>query len=166
MIKGTGQRLIPRKLLEWIKGLHKGEGAGLNISTLTDSDGNSRFIEGDGVTDEIEGFTASYCKWSLSGTHLMIVLSGSVANGTTISSGSIATYEVPTFIMNKIYPVWASRFLEIKTLTLVADDFSTQTLSALFNINTGKLNIYIQNSATLSKDRAFRLQFDLLIDNE
>ena len=82
MIKGTGQRLIPRKLLEWIKGLHKGEGAGLNISTLTDSKGNPRFIEGEGTPMEMEGFTASYCKWSLSGTHLMIVLSGSFANAT------------------------------------------------------------------------------------
>ena len=102
-----------------------------DIATLVDSKGNPRFIEGEGTTDEITGFTPSYCKWSLSGTHLMLVLAGTIANGITISTGSIATYEIPEFIMNKIYPVWAGRFLETKTMTLVADDFSAQTLSAL-----------------------------------
>lgn len=165
MIKGTGQRLIPRKLLEWIKGLHKGEGAGLNISTLTDSDGNSRFIEGDGVPIEKEGVEITYCKWSLSGSHLMLVCAGTVENGVTIANNSIiASYTLPDYIKNKIYPVWDNN-IEVKQVPMYASDWSTQNLYCKFQKITAGLQIQT-GALTLTAERSFRAQFDLLIDSE
>ena len=170
MIKGTGQRLIPRKLLEWIKGLNKGEGASLNITTLTDSNGNPRFIEGNGVPMELEGFTSTYCKWSLSGTHLMFVLAGSIANTTVVPSSKIVAYfDIPEFVFQKIYPVWRNKYLESTAFKLFADDWTSQNISIHFykSDNTpGRMGFENASAVTLTADRKFRIQFDLLIDSE
>ena len=167
MIKGTGQRLIPRKLLEWIKGLHKGEGASLNITTLTDSKGNPRFIEGDGIPKtNLPGLTISYCKWSLSGTHLMLVCAGTVVNETVFTTGNIATFNLPNWILNKIYPVWANSYIEKKSIALVADNFTEQSTTSVLVKSETSIAIYVSSAVTLTANRGFRVQFDLLIDNE
>lgn len=165
MIKGTGQRLIPRKLLEWIKGLNKGEGAGLNISTLTDSKGNPRFIEGDGVGLEKEGLTISYNKWSLSGSHLMLVIAGEIENGISLSNSDVLSYfTLPDFIKDKIYGVWGN-MIEIKTISIYSGDWSAQALQFQFSKNPLGLAVKTSNLTTTAK-RFFRIQFDLLIDTE
>lgn len=168
MIKGTGQRLIPRKLLEWIKGLNKGEGASLNITTLTDSNGNPRFIEGDGTLTEITGITYTYNKWSLSGTHLMIVLGMTIANNTEITNNTkFVEYKVPSYILDKVFALYGTRINRV--------DFSgwssagqSQTLNLGLVKNSDSLSIeYIQTaSTTMSSERTYRIQFDLLIDTE
>ena len=166
MITGTGQRLIPRKLLEWIKGLKKGEGAGLNISTLTDSKENPRFIEGDGEAgDQITGFEITYCKWSLSGTHLMLVCCGSAVSGTVFtSSNTICKFTLPTYITSKIVPVW-SNVVENKAYEWRASNWSSQP-SAIKEKISGQNILLEASDLTLTADRSFRVQFDLLIDTE
>ena len=168
MIKGTGQRLIPRKLLEWIKGLHKGEGASLNITTLTDSKGNPRFIEGDCVLNTLlpEGVEISYAKWSLSGTHLMIVVAGTLADTTGFNAIKICDVIIPEYIGEKIYPVFLSK-LEYKTATAYAENYTQQQLSiSLSKFSNTNLQVVKEGNTTLTADRAFRIQFDLLIDTE
>ena len=167
MIKGTGQRLIPRKLLEWIKGLNKGEGAGLNISTLTDSKGNPRFIEGDGDAAVIPGYNISYCKWSLSGTHLMFVVAGVIENGTAISNNTgIAGFKLPQWVMDKIFPVFATSIIETKSVDYRGvNDWSNQGSSCYLAKYSSGINI-VSGSITATADRGFRIQFDLLIDSE
>ena len=95
-----------------------------DISNLVDSKGNPRFVEGNGTPATIEGFTSTYCKWSLSGTHLMLVLAGNVENETTLS-GFIVTFALPEYIMNKIYPIFSSEINRLN-ITLWGDDFSSQ----------------------------------------
>ena len=167
MIKGTGQRLIPRKLLEWIKGLNKGEGASLNIKTLTDSDGNPRFIEGDGIPLSLEGFTSAYCKWSLSGTHLMLVLAGNIANTTVVTNNSVlAKFSIPQYILNKIFVVWGNKYLAYVSATSYALDGTSQAITYFVTKETDSIQFVKQSDLTLTKDRSFRIQFDLLIDTE
>lgn len=172
MITGTGQRLIPRKLLEWIKGLKKGEGAGLNISTLTDSKGNPRFVEGNGVINESlpSGVEISYCKWSLSGTHLMLVIAGTIADTTAISNNTLlAEFIIPSFIADKIYSVWGVN-IETKNIPCVAENWSIQQLNVVFLKVSGQSKLQIRTSGgatfTATAGRGFRMQFDLLIDSE
>lgn len=172
MIKGTGQRLIPRKLLEWIKGLNKGEGASLNITTLTDSDGNNRFIEGNGAVNESlpSGLEISYCKWSLSGTHLMIVIAGTIENTTAVNNNTLlAEFVIPDFVANKIFPVWGVN-IESKNIPCVADNWSIQQLNVVFLKVSGQAKLQVRTSGgatfTATADRGFRMQFDLLIDSE
>ena len=167
MIKGTGQRLIPRKLLEWIKGLHKGEGSGLNISTLTDSNGNPRFVEGEGILDSAlpEGVTISYCKWSLSGTHLMLVIAGTVADTTAFSNVNVCTFNIPKFALDKIYPVFLSK-IEYKDFRAYASDYSNQQITFSLAKQTNNLVVRKEGATTFTAERGFRCQFDLLIDTE
>ena len=60
-----------------------------SITTLVDSQSHNRFVEGEGDLKTIAGITFTYNKWSLSGTHFMLVLAGSIANGTAITTADI-----------------------------------------------------------------------------
>lgn len=136
-----------------------------DISNLVDSKGNPRFVEGEGTPLTQEGFTATYCKWSLSGTHLMLVLAGSVASGTTIPALSImASYNLPAWILDKIVPVTGS-IVEYKSIAAYASDYSTQTVNSFFRKSTD-VAIAINGAFTLTANRNFRIQYDLLIDSE
>lgn len=136
-----------------------------DISTLVDASGNPRFVEGDGVGLSQEGVTISYCKWSLSGTHLMLVCAGTIANTTVIAANSkLAKFTLPDYIKNKIYSVWQNN-IEAKEIKLYADDWSNQTLQIKFQKITEGLQLETA-SLTLTADRSFRIQYDLLIDVE
>lgn len=134
------------------------------FENIVDKNGNSRFIEGNGIPLSQTGFTSSYCKWSLSGSHLLIVLAGSIANETILENGAnLATYNLPEWIVNKIYSVWII-YIESKNLLLKAEDWSTQdSPCVLTKVSTG-LRIVKVNDLTLNANRSFRIQFDLLID--
>lgn len=139
------------------------------FENIVDKDGHKRFIEGDGVPLEKEGFTSTYCKWSLSGTHLMCVLAGTIADTTAITAtDSLAKFYCPAWVMAKIFPVWSNN-IEAKNIIMFASDWTQQNLQ----VKVQKANVddtYIINfeagAVTLTKDRNFRVQFDLLIDNE
>ena len=135
-----------------------------DIESLVDSAGNPRFIEGDGTPLEKEGLNVTYCKWSLSGSHLMLVCAGTVANGTTLSNiEDTFTFNLPEWIMNKIYPVFATYYIEVKTITFWGDDWTNQNISFNF-VKRESIIIRPSGNLTLTKDRGFRIQFDLLID--
>lgn len=137
-----------------------------DISNLVDSKGNPRFIEGDGTPISKEGATITYCKWSLSGTHLMFVCAGTIANTTEfVVTDVIAKFEIPSFILNKIYPIFAS-VVELKAIPLYADNYSSQNMTVQFRKETNDLRIQPTGTITLTSNRAFRMQFDLLIDSE
>ena len=140
------------------------------LDSLVDSKGNPRFIEGEGTTGTIEGVTFSYCKWSLSGTHLMLVVSASILNGATITNDTLlAEYEIPPFIANKIFTVWGVN-IESKNVPCVATNWSIQQLNVVFLKVSGQTKLQIRASGgstfTATANRAFRAQFDLLIDTE
>lgn len=135
-----------------------------DISNLVDSKGNPRFVEGDGTPATTEGFTSTYCKWSLSGTHLMLVIAGSVADTTVMPAVDWAKFYIPKWILDKIYTVWANR-IERKNIELLASNYSSQNLT----VYLGKEGNYLFITAptiTLTAERFFRIQFDLLIDSE
>lgn len=138
------------------------------IEALVDDSGNPRFIEGDGIPATIDGFTATYCRWSLSGTHLMFVLAGAFANGTALTNNTVlANFTIPEDIYNKIFPTF-SNVIEIKNIPCYNTEFTTQTLSVQERKRTSEKEILLQCSGalTLTDDRNFRMQFDLLIDTE
>lgn len=135
------------------------------IEALVDASGNPRFIEGNGTPATIAGFEANYCKWSLSGTHLMIVLAGNFENAVSVTQGAVlATFAIPEFILNKISTVIGSN-IEYKQVSAYSTDYDTQSIVFLFRKLTN-LVITCNSNITFTKTRAFRIQFDLLIDNE
>lgn len=137
------------------------------IESLVDSVGNPRFIEGDLEVQTVTGVTANYYKWSLSGTHLMIVLACTLSNSAVISNGTdLAIINLPSFINDKILPVYAdNKTINIIRASALASDLTTQVIGLGLRKDTN-LTIRVYEGLTLTKERNFRVQFDLLIDND
>ena len=142
-------------------------GGGATLEDIVDSAGNKRFIEGDGTPTTISGVTYTYNKWSLSGTHLMVVLAGSVVANTGLSSGQKMTkYYIPEYILNKIFPLTDSGYLNQITTSFKTSGGSSLTKSFDFSKTNDGLEISISSGGTISVDSKFRVQFDLLIDTD
>ena len=135
------------------------------MEDIVDADGHKRFQEWEGVRGTIpEGVTLTYNKASLSGSHLMLVIAGSIANGTQILNGHVfSNFSLPNWIMDKIVPVWQDHFIEVKNLTLRSDDWTSQSMNNVL-AKYGNIQITASGDLTLTADRSFRLQYDLLID--
>lgn len=137
-----------------------------DISTLVDKDGHDRFIEGNGTPSVLEGFTSTFCKWSLSGSHLMLVLAGTFADESIIvADTTLASFTLPQWIFDKIYPVF-SNWIETKSITLRGDDWSSQSFDIVYGKSSNKITIVPIASVTLTAERSFRIAIDLLVDNE
>ena len=177
IIKGKGQRLIPEELLKYLEALKAnhsdpsaewGSSGGGLLEDIEDSAGNKRFVEGEGTPATISGVTFTYNKWSLSGTHLMLVCAGETTSGTTLTSNMLfVTYSLPDFIMDKIYPIWVNNSVDIKNFYFrsVSSESSSLTNIQLRKENN-TLTMHSSLSETMSGKRAFRFQFDLLIDSD
>lgn len=136
------------------------------FETITDSHGNPRFVEGDITMETIAGVTQTYGRWSLSGTHLMIVVCADVANGTTIPNRDIAFINLPAWILNKINPLIATR-IESKNVLMYDTSFTTQTITVVLTKGEALLAFVTRGTTVeVNSDRKFRIQFDLLIDDD
>lgn len=138
------------------------------FENIVDKDGHARFIEGDiNLLQSETIFEKVYGKWSLSGTHLMLVLAGKInAQESAFATHEIVNLELPQWILDKIYPVGSSIYIESKDIRVYSADYTTSQ-SERFDVRkrTGYLDI-VAGGINPSVDRYFRLQFDLLIDNE
>ena len=162
------RRMFSKKQLEEIS-LEKIEATeNLKIfENIVDKDGHKRFIEGDITMEEISGITQTYCKWSLSGSHLLVVIGGSVANGTTISSTTkICDIDFPQWIKDKIEVLYGASVVLIESVSLYGSDGVSQTGSFRLRKADNAIFVDISGNLTLTADRNFRIQYDLLIDNE
>lgn len=131
-----------------------------------DKNGNPRFVEGDMTTETISGVTFTYAKWSLSGSHLLIVLCGEIANGTTLSTAYWATATLPDYIKNKISGVFATNYIEIKDTYAYYDSWESISVQNALVKNGAGLRIQQIAGSTAASTAHFRIQYDLLIDME
>lgn len=137
------------------------------IEVLIDKNKHLRFLEGNITTIPISGVTFTYAKWSLSGNHLMIVVAGSVANGTALTGTDLASIAIPSWIGAKIFPTWDVGYIENKSVPSYANDWSVQNLPCLLSkISNTELKIYLVGNVTMTDTRGFRITYDLLIDDE
>ena len=137
------------------------------LQKIIDANGNHvRFGEGNGAPATISGMTASYYKWSLSGTHLMLVLAGTLDDATTIGNNTdLCVFELPEWIMAKIYPVFGNA-IEVKSIVLRASDWSAEDnpMNIALLKSTYALSFRNLGSLTTTASRGFRIEFDLVID--
>lgn len=143
------------------------------MENIVDLAGNKRFVEINGIlTERGLVLTDTYCKASLSGTHLMLVVSGVLPADADIDAyGLFATFTLPSYIYDKIHAVGGD-FIELKSCTLMNTNNygDTKTFNGFLRLwgdsvlAIGKL--ISEPTIVTSVDRAFRLQFDLLIDAE
>lgn len=144
-----------------------GDKDGALLSSIVDANGNARFVEGDGELADDTGITVSYNKWSLSGTHLMVVLAGTIADETALTSNQLlTTYTIPEYIGEKIYEVLYN-IIEVKGVNTYASDYTTQSVPIHFRkVSDTSLILRVGSDITLTAERTFRVQFDLLIDTD
>lgn len=139
----------------------------VKFEDIVDKDGHKRFVEGNITIETITGVTQTYGKWSLSGSHLLIVVSGSIADTTEIANGAyIAKITLPAWFLNKIVTTWGNRFIEVKSFSIYNDDFSAQTIAIGIEKFDNLLSLRNIGNFTATKQRGYRFAFDLLIDNE
>jgi hypothetical protein len=132
---------------------------------IEDANGNNRFVEGDITIGTFTGVTQTYGKWSLCGTHLLIVIGLSIEAGSNITGGDLCYITIPSWIGAKIYPLFAGNVVTRDIAKMWADDYTTQDLTAQF-IKISNATFKVQTSTTTAdKNRFVRINFDLLIDN-
>ena len=136
-----------------------------DITTLVDEQGHERFIEADIDINEISGMAKAYGKWSLSGSHLMIVLALTLADETSIADNTtLCAINVPQWVLDKIVPVVGGTiaFSENKAY---ASDYTTQVLSSrIVKPSDDVFQLRNDGAWSLTKERTIRIEFDLLID--
>ena len=133
------------------------------FENITDKDGHKRFVEGDITVPTVSGMTKSYGKWSLSGTHLIIVLALNFDAGTYDSMG-VGTIALPSWIMAKIIPFTSNRVMAV-AYTFYDSSLQASTGNGWLNKSDSNLQMTL-SGLTLSNDVTTRVQIDLLIDNE
>lgn len=139
------------------------------LEKIKDANGHNRFIEGDiTLVEGLTGFTQTYGKWALSGSHLLIVVAFDIADATDFIGARICNINVPKWVYDKIYALYGGANAVVANIVAsgYADDYSSQTASVYINKPSEQpLSIYL-NAITTTKERHFRIAFDLLIDNE
>ena len=161
-------------------------GAEVNANQLEgilDKNGNARFIEGAvTVNSDITtaGLTVDYNKWSLSGSHLMIVVQ--LANKTESTIVIPAWTEIgvlanlPSWIKDKIYPLGADDPTDLGNV-LIKDvkgygtglAESNNTLKAYMEKTSDNIKLMSWSTAGYSNNyesgKYYRIQMDLIVDN-
>lgn len=146
------------------------ENGHLTFENIYDNNGNKRFFSNAGETTTISGVTFTFSEYSLSGNHVMFVVAGTIANGTSLNSGAaLVAFNIPHWLYEKIYNLFDDN-IDIKKIPFVnPSNFSTQEHFILLTKiqYVDKIMIRLTGQTfTASADRNFRIQFDLTIDNE
>lgn len=138
----------------------------LPLESIKDADGHLRFIEGDiNLNDGITSITKKYGKWSLSGSHLLIVFAFSIAEDGVLSAGYIADVNIPQWVLDKIYPLFGNNIDYKSFYAFASGGDNSQSVGVYLDKDTDKLQLY-NTGLVANTDRSCRIAFDLLIDNE
>lgn len=137
------------------------------FENIKDKNGHARFIEGEGSQFSIEGVTALYNKWSLSGTHLMLVFAFEIDANKSITSGDrIVEYSLPEWIMDKIAVLFGNYSVANQTFDIFTNDGTATQTRMQLRKQGGKLSIATTEALGSTVKLKSRIEFDLLIDNE
>lgn len=139
------------------------------FENIVDAQGHKRFIEGNLTGDVVDGLSYLYNKWSLSGTHLMIVCALQLDTNASITGGTkvVNLNDLPDWIKDKI--VSSTTIPNRVATTVVSWESAGQTATndnARLIKTSEDLYIDLTSLPAVAYDRYARFTFDLLIDNE
>lgn len=158
-----------------INGVKYAVGGGATLDDIEDSAGNKRFVEGDILKTEniTSNINLVYGKWSLSGTHLMIVAAASCPDSGYVYTSDELFYldGLPSWIFDKIIPLLTYNhvnYIDRKATTFFNQSAETVTRTAYYIKDTvnNKIVIKIGNDLQLTSSYNVRFTLDLLIDAE
>lgn len=143
---------------------------GVDLSNVRDSDGNQRFISGNITPNaSLASIEAVYAKWTLSGSHLMIVFMFKVLEDFTASGTNLGYMDIPSWLYAKIYPMGNTNHIAV-TDSLYGYYPNNLSPSAgairpylAKNVGNYRLDMTIEQG-NLEQDKYYRVVFDLVID--
>ena len=130
---------------------------------IVDANGHNRFIGGDITTFTIAGVEFTYGKWSLSGTHLLVVLCASLEDDAVIPFTQFGQFELPKWIADKLIPLYTD-VISAQSVNAYAQDGTSQSMSIYTTKDNRTIKI-ISGGLTLTDNRNIRIALDFLIDN-
>lgn len=141
------------------------------FENITDADGHQRFIEGDVTSLLSDSITTKYAKWSLSGTHLMIVFAFENTSGSDVTLAQwdklFEINDLPEWVMNKIVGIVTGDNL-VTTGDLYPFGATAQAVITrdvyLNKQSTTKLTCPSAVAIPFYNGNAYRIQYDLVID--
>lgn len=141
--------------------------SGVKIESIKDANGHNRFIKGDITIPAQTGVTQDYGKWALSGTHLLIVVAGTIEAGASATISLNTPIEPPSWVKNKIYSLGSGNNVAYSDIKIYNNGTTAVTSRDVTLIKSGSdLYFYHENPIGDSDNSiSFRVQFDLLIDN-
>lgn len=143
--------------------LENGSGV-VTLDYIVDSQGNKRFIGGNGTPGNVPGMTIASSKWVLNGTNLIFEILGSFSNNLR-SNEVISSFTLPDWISNKIVPVLNN------TVTLMKVDLyftsGGETVTSINVYKSGNI-LYFSALSNLTVDRQtfFNIRYNIIIDSE
>lgn len=141
-------------------------GSNGGLEKIKDSHGNLRFVEGTIQHNTVPGVTPLYGRWSLSGTHLMIVAEYQFAPSTVITANTFfCGMRMPTFVLDKIQPLF-SDVVSRSAFSGYDNTGQVQNLIMYLHKSGSDLIMTSMNGVTFNANSAkiMRMQFDFLID--
>lgn len=137
-----------------------------NLNNIVDSQGRNRFVEGNLIVDPVEGVTPTYDKWSLSGTHLMIVCAFNVEADTTIPDNKrLFAVRLPNWIKNKIKYL-NGNYIDFKTVIGFDTSFAEKTMRIRVLDDDEIVYVNVRGSVSFTTDTIYRIELDFLIDSD
>lgn len=136
-----------------------------DIKALVDSNGNLRFIGGNGTLRNVSGLTVASSKWALNGTNLIFEILGTFS-GNLSGFDILSIFTLPEWIINKI-PTPVNNIIDILTCSMI----STKDASAInikVQVTTDGNNIFFTNvtNINISDISLFKIRYNIIIDNE
>ncbi|MBO7715499.1 MAG: hypothetical protein J6S85_18195 [Methanobrevibacter sp.] len=141
------------------------------LEDIEDSDGHKRFIEGAITENPNTGYSHQYARWSLSGSHLMIVDAIKYAANTDSQNyKKLGTLTIPSWLGAKLFPLGdgTEDWLCVNPTTASKSNASLSSITKAFmlrKVSNTTLEVYLIENINEAEDLYFRIAFDLLIDN-
>lgn len=136
-----------------------------DLSQIVDSDGHRRFQSFGLTMNNISGITWGYCDCVLNGHELKIVISGQVANGTSLAITDWGSVILPTWIYQVLQPVIPnSDYLSVDHFSAYYNDWNTVYMElAPYKSSGNELGFYFIQTPSFSQDATFRYEQSFII---
>ena len=136
-----------------------------DIEALVDSNGNPRFIGGNGTPSEVSGMTIASSKWELNGKNLIFEILGSL-NKNVPSGTTICRFILPEWISNKI-TLAVANLVDLTYNVMAYISGGASPLYVLIYKYSNALDFTISSGASdISSTGYFKIRYNIIIDNE
>ena len=133
-----------------------------DIEALVDSNGNQRFIVGNGKTRFVSGMTLESIKWSLNGSNLMFEILGTFSENLT-RADIMCDFDLPDWVADKIVVPY-DNIVDIidYNVTFASGSFYTNKVQITKDFNTVTFtNVSVTNIDSLC---FFKIRYNIIID--